>query len=126
MPDNDRYIIPLRLDPDGRFLWFELEAGEAHLAIVPQPHTPLSSITPGAREALIYADCLSSSDRDFTEDLTISGALLNGGPAPRIPVEISNDPDSLGVDGILGFDFFARFTEVNFILPPHRLVLIDP
>ena len=79
----------------------------------------VTHISPQARADLIVADCLTSSDRAFTEDLSIIGAILAGLPFPSIPVEVNDEPATLGVDGILGFDFFARFfTEVIFAFPP--------
>ncbi len=95
--------------------------------MTPQSSRPLTCINSQTRANLIEADSLSSSDRAFTEDLSIIGAILAGQPFPSIPVEVNDEPATLGVDGILGFDFFARFfTEVTFVFPPHRLILIDP
>ena len=127
MPGNERYIVPLYVDPDDGSLWLVLLAGDVRLRMTPQSSRPLTCINPQTRANLIEADCLSSSDREFMEDLSINGAVLAGLPFPSIPVEVSDDQAALGVDGILGFDFFARFfTEVNFIFPPHRLILVDP
>lgn len=126
MPANERYVVPLGYDPVTRTLGLELEAGPVPLDMIPQPQRTRSCITPQTRQDLLHGDALSSSDRDFREDLTIVSASLAGVPLFSVPVEISDHPNKLGADGILGFDFFTHFTEMSFVFPPHRLILVDP
>ena len=126
MPAGERFIIPLWTDPDSGILWFVLDAGPVRLGAVVQSHRPRSCITAEVKLKLLQADAISSSDRDFTEDLSISQVTLVGIPCFSIPVEVGAAPGRFGVELILGFDFLARFTDANFVFPPHRLILVDP
>ena len=78
--------------------------------MLPNPLAGRSGITPLALADLATKEGLtpSGNDRYLVRNLRIDGQ-----PVPDLEVEASPGVARLGVDGVLGFNFFTKFGEVR-------------
>lgn len=91
--------------------------------MLPNPAARRSIISPRALEDLQTRGLASSHDarRFLVRDLRIAGQ-----PIPDLEVRVSAAMVRLGVDGILGLDFFEQFELVQWHPRTRRVILVDP
>ena len=83
--------------------------------------SPVSVISPGARDELERQGLLPSSNQ--RNDYLLTHLSVQGQPLPDITVRVLPRLTRLGVDGLLGLDFFQMFEEVCFRTQSLRLTL---
>jgi hypothetical protein len=81
------------------------------LEMLPNPFTPRSTISRTALEDLDFRGLLPS---DRGARFALRNLSIAGWRVPDIEVSVGAAATLLRVDGILGFDFFARFAEIRF------------
>ena len=116
-------IVP-RLDPATFWLTVQLYVqGQVGPEMVLDIAAPFSSISEGVRDDLARRGLLGAArGRHYLlHDLTIQGQ-----PVPDLAVGLSPRVTQLGVDGLLGLNFFGLFTEVHCHVPSLRITLSRP
>jgi hypothetical protein len=84
--------------------------------------SPFTAIADSLRQTLADAGLLTETGGDvyLLHDVTIAGQTLDGFQA-----RLSRRATRVGVSGVLGLDFLARFTDVHFHVPSMQLSLSD-
>src|SRR5947209_19460955 len=98
-------------------------AGHGALAMVLDTSAPLSSISEGSRDALVKSGVLEATGRS---GYLLRNVSMQGQPIPNLALRISARATQVGADGLLGLDFFSRYTDIHFYVPSGRLTLTVP
>jgi len=82
---------------------------------------PQSVISRTSRDRLVVLDLLRHESGDRYR---LAGAEADGQPLPDFPLRLSAGPALLGVEGMLGLDFFDQFVRVCLDTDPLLLTLL--
>ena len=105
--DDGEVSVQLIYDADRRWLVAPLSVGQdLVLWVVPNPGFPRSVISRQAAEDLASRGVLVASGR---RAYVLHDLQIHGQPVPDVVVQPSPLTRVLGVDGILGFEFFAHY-----------------
>jgi hypothetical protein len=87
--------------------------------MLPNPFTPRSTISRRALGDLTGRRLLGSAEPPFLlSDLRIVGQAI-----PKVAVRVGATASLLGLDGILGYDFFGKFRRISFDTETRLLTL---
>jgi hypothetical protein len=116
-------IVPV-LDP--RTLWLTVQLdirGQPGPRMVLDIAAPFSSISESVRDSLVERGLLGAvrGRHYLLRDLTIQRQSV-----PDLRVGLSPRVTQLGVDGLLGLNFFGLFTEIHCHVPSLRITLSRP
>ncbi len=115
MPQNDNeFTFSLRAVGSGtseeRRLAVPLTVGlDVYLEMLFQPTMPRSSIHPRVRRDLRGRGIVPSNAGAL---IRLSDLRIDGHPVPDLDVRVGLAASVIGVDGILGFDFFGSFAGI--------------
>jgi hypothetical protein len=122
--DAGEITVQLTLDSSGRWHILPVAVGEdVVVEMIPNPGFPRSVISQRVRNDLVARGVVATETR---RALTLRDLRIEGYPIPDITVRVAPITRILGVDGILGFDFFENYTGLYFDVRARRLTLIDP
>ena len=129
MPNEDgEILVRLQHDTSGRWQIVPLSVGpDIVIEMLPNPSSAQSSISRATRERLQTTPFLEwiAAGRYHLHELAVQGQRLSD-----LEVRVSAGPALLGLDGILGRNFFSRFGMITW--EPHNapeadvLRLYDP
>ena len=125
MPDGtDDISLDLDFGFNRRWYVIPLTVGQDYaLEMVPNPIFPRSIVSRRAFEELRARELLQPvSGRRYR----MSGLRIAGYPVADLDVRVGPTAAILGVDGLLGLDFFTQFSAIHLDLRSWRLTLIDP
>lgn len=113
-------------NPRGRWVAFTITVAGFHdLEVVLDPGSPVSVISPEARDELTSLNLLQQSSDPRYEyrltSLTVQGQLF-----PDLDVRILRKLTRLQIVGLVGPDFLWQFRAIHFDVPTRRLVLEYP
>ena len=117
--------VQAALHPSGNWITLPLTVGGLlHLDMVLDTGSPVSVISPKARDDLLGRQLLDPS----TEGIRYRLAQLSvhEQPLPPLMVRVLPRLTRLQVDGLLGLDFLRLFEHVHFHVPTLQLVLELP
>ena len=122
--DGGEITVQLILDSSGRWHILPLAVGDdVLLEMIPNPGFPRSVINQRVRDDLVARGVVIAESR---RALTLRDLRIEGHPIPDVTVRVAPITRILGVDGILGFDFFEHYAGVYFDTRSRRLTLFDP
>jgi len=116
--------VELARSDDNRWFVIRLAVGDdVVLNMVPNPGFPRSVVSRRVWDDLVARGMLAASEG---RTVVLRDLRIEQQRSPDLPVRVSPLTRILGVDGILGFDFFENYTGVYFDIRARRLTLIDP
>jgi hypothetical protein len=94
----------------GRGFLIRLEVGpDVVFEMLPNPVAPRTAIRPSSFQDLAQRGMATAEE---ARRVTLRQLSIGGHPVPDLEASVSAAVGRLGFDGVLGFDFFARFAEV--------------
>ena len=124
MPPVTEISFDLELDSHHRHFIIPLSVGlDAVLEMLPLPQQRRSAISRRALERVTEQALIRpiSAGTHALRDLRIKGHEV-----PELQVRVSGAPDIAEVDGVLGLDFFANFTDVRWTPGINTVILVLP
>lgn len=115
--------IRLVTDQTNRWRIVPLSVGQdLVLEMIPNPGFPHSVISRTARDALLKRGLVSASR---TRLYLLKDLRIEGVPISELEVRVSLAPQVLGLDGMLGMNFFEPYAEIRWDVRAHQLILVS-